>query len=76
MQGDNAGALELYSQALQRNPASFQAHSCRAYCYKEMGRHSDAIDDFSAAILLLLDGGGGNFGAQVDHTSNAHAHQG
>ena len=50
--GDNQGAVESYSRALEINPQYFSALFNRALAYKDLGRIDEAKADFETIVTL------------------------
>jgi lipoprotein NlpI len=50
--GDCAGALTGFNEVIRREPRHLDAHNNRGVALQMLGRHQDAIDDFSLALSL------------------------
>lgn len=50
--GDGAGALAGFNEVIRREPRHLDAHNNRGVALQMLGRHQDAIDDFSLALTL------------------------
>lgn len=52
MQGDAEAALEAYGEAIRANPNDVSAYNNRGVLQEQMGRFSDAFQDFNMVIAL------------------------
>jgi Flp pilus assembly protein TadD len=52
LSGDNARAIEDYTEAIRLDPANTEFYSSRASVYAESGDDARAIEDYSQAIRL------------------------
>lgn len=50
--GDYAGAVAAYGRAIERNPASAEAHNNRAYAYMTVHEYERALADLDRALQL------------------------
>jgi tetratricopeptide (TPR) repeat protein len=50
--GDDAGALQEYSRAINLDPGQAQAYLGRGYVYEKTGNYEKALEDYSAYLRL------------------------
>jgi tetratricopeptide (TPR) repeat protein len=55
LEGDEAGAIDYLTQALQREPANLTARNQLALALSRMGRHADAAKEYEAIKQLTAD---------------------